>query len=473
MIRRARLAVSAGLLVLASASLPLRSAGAADAPPRAAARGQQVRVSVLRLRSFVSKPEDLAALSNLLTARLAAAEGVSLVDPIAPLVEKGADDWLLADKLLYDGIQDYGALKLDDAIRKLREAAALSDASFREYADTQGARRVREAALYLGLAHLEQGDSREAENWFKRAALSDPTFIPDPRSYPPAARAAYAKVRDGMSGPAYQGSREMLDPMAAAIGADVLVGGGIRRTDTGRDVLEVVVCDRWKGRLSVETVVPTGPTLDELAAALDGAMPRLIATVLDRPWDNGTVRRRLRKGTVGYAMGAFNGVAIDGKVGQQVFNYDGSFVLHGVSLGFVPVERGPWSLATDLSFFAPTNLPRDGFVKPSSAQGRVLFAVSGSARGVYTLPLGAWGASAGAGVVLNEISGAFAAPTFRSPQHQLPVNEFWPAPLVTLGVSRTVGARGFLQVDVGGEYDALVGPAGWSIRSRAAGGMNF
>ena len=44
---------------------------------------------------------------------------------------------------------------------------------------------------------------------------------------------------------------------------------------------------------------------------------------------------------------------------------------------------------------------------------------------------------------------------------------------MTLGVSRTLGSRGFLQVDVGGEYDALVGPAGWSIRSRAAGGMNF
>lgn len=454
----------------AAAALSVAGTAHAESPPTP---GPRVKVSVLRLRSLSANPDDLAALSAQLTEALASAEGIEVLDPVAALVEKGANDWLRADKLLYDGMQDYAALRLEEAIAKLREAAELGQASFRADGDAQGSRRIREACFYLGLAHLELGEMREAEEWLGRAVLAEPTFVPDPRSYPPAARTKYAEVREAASGPAYETARDMLEPMAARIGADVLVTGGVGRTPQGTDVLEIVIADRWKGRLAVESIPATGSSRERFSAALAAATPRLVAQVLDRPWGTAATRRPRARASVGYAMHVYDRLALDGRVGSQSFRYRGNVVLHGVALSLTPWQRGALSVETDLAFFAPRALARGGFRKPSLAEGRVLFAGAAAVRGVGTLRAGRWAFAGGAGLAVNEIVAGLAAPDFAAPDNQLGIETFWPAPLVTASVRRELWSSAHLKLDVAAEYDAFTGPARGSVRTALSGGMSF
>lgn len=428
----------------------------------------KTRVGVLRLRSFVWKSEDLAALHARVSQRLADTGRIALVDPVPSLLEKGASDWLKADSLLYAGIQHYGNLEYDLAIEKLREAADLSQGTWREYGDPLGPQRMRETWFHLGLAHLERGHERDAVDAFKLAATVDPSFVPDPRSYPPAARAEYAEVRRLLVDRAWPASRETLEPMATRIGADVVISGGVARAESGAEVLEVVIADRWNRRLTVESVRSPGQGRDAMLAAIDDATDRLVSLVLNLQWPPPAPREPRVSARVGYAGAAFQGTRWRGRSGSITFAYRGDVQAHGIGLGLSPWRGRGWALETDVALFPSSTLAPDPAQKPTPATTeRLVFAGTASAGVVRTWRFGEWGLSGGGGLAYNVLS-----VQFQNQQAAFGVNSRWGAPQVMLGAERSIGPA-FVQVKVAGEYDGHTKPAAWSIRSFASGGMTF
>ena len=449
----------------------------AAAPPAG-----KVRVSVLKIKSSDTPPEELAALSDELTKKLAATDGVTIVDAVAPLVEKGADEWLRADKLLYDGIQDYGDLKFDSAVEKLSEAVTIGESTFREYADAQGPRRLREAYLYLGLSKLEQGDELDATEWFKRAARVDPTFEPDERDYPPAARAKYEQVRaDVAQSPTVVG-RETLEPLAEKVGADVIVAGRVTHGAGGDRALEIVIDDRWKARLSVESVPIDGDTANAVSA-LDLEMPNVTSHVLDRSYDPFAVATR--RISAGFAMLSVAPAHFRGSVPGNGSPYD---VRRGASLGglaieAMPIRRGGYALRAHLSIYPlSTDLPVAKAQPPSTTtfQPRVVFAFRLGGLAVREWQHGPWNASAGVGAAAQEVSYGIAAPSWGNAGNVAAYNPVWISPMAGLSGAYHFGRAGFVQLSLEGQYDGAAvrvssEPAAsqFSLESVAQGGVSF
>ncbi len=453
----------------AAAASDERPAGSSEVPEGLdTAAAAKTRVAVLRLRSFVWKAEDLAALNARLSQRLEETGKISLVDPTPSLLEKGATDWLRADSLLYAGIQHYGNLEYDSAIEKLRESADLSQQTWREYGDPLGAQRMRETWFHLGLAHLEQGHDRDAADAFRLAATVDPWFVPDPRSYPPAARAKYDEVRRWLVDRAWPASRETLEPMATRIGADVVISGGVARAESGTEVLEVVIADRWNRRLTVESVTSAGKGKDAMLVAIDESTDRLVSLVLNLQWPPPVPREPRVSARVGYAGAAFQGTRWKGRSGTIPFAYRGDVRAHGIGLGLSPWRGRGWAVETDVALFPSNTLPPDAAQKPYPATTeRLVFAGTASAGLVRTFRVGEWGISGGGALAYNLMS-----VQFQSQEAAFGVNSRWGAPQLTLGAERSFGPA-FVQVKVAGEYDGLTKPASWSIRSFASGGMTF
>jgi hypothetical protein len=471
-----RTALAASLLLL----FPL-SASAAEGPDP-----KSVRVAVLRLRSWVATPEELASLSEDLKTAIGKEPGLSVVDVSPPLVEKGADDWRHADKLLDDGIAAYGDLRLPEAVENLREAVELCRATYREYADVLGPRRLREAYLYLGLAKLEQGDEADAQEWFRQAARMDPSFEPDPRSYPPAVREKYRDAKQGLTGAPYESSRDILEGMAEKVGADVVVTGGVTKGPGGQRMLEIVIDDRWKGRMLVESA-QAGDTPDAASAALAAELPKITARIHDKGFDPPAVARMSAGG--GYALRFSHEAEFHGSLGSSDYQWRRPLALSGFHIAFVPWSHRGISIPTDLAFYAPDSLSHGGFEGPGfpdhpsrtkSVQGRMIFFGSFGVAVTPTWNVGATAFSAGPGLVVNDTVLAFAKPSFAaSTKDETGQAAFWIVPTLRTQFRRTVGRQGFVEVGFIGEYDrfartlGLDEPDDWSIRSQAVGGVSF
>lgn len=453
----------------------------------AAEDAARTRVVLLPLESHALAPEDLDAAGRRLAERFRADEAIELVDALPLLVERASDDWLKADKLLYDGIQDYQNLQFVKAVEQLGESAELMERTFREFADAQGRRRMRDAYLHLGLARLEQGEQNEAEEWFARAARVDPGFQPDPRSYPPAVRAKFQQAKRESLDASYEASRERLRELAKLVGVDVVVAGSVRRAadderrpterrqEAPRWFVEIAWVDRWSGRSAVDSVEAHEGSPDAIAAALDGAAPKLIAGVLQRPWPPALAARRSRRRiTVGPTAALLPAARIVRSAGGgQVYEWSDTLVQRGAYVSFSPWERGAWSVETDVSVFAPQPMSSGGWETTFEATGEIQGAAAVGARAVRTVKRGGWGVAGGAGLAFNE-----AIASFRSPQTETGVVYLWFAPVVSLAASRTLLARGtmetFVELKVNAEWDALdAGPSDWRIQSVAAGGVTF
>lgn len=468
------------------AVLAAGEAWAADATRADAAR---TRVVLLPLESHALAAEDLDAVTRHLAARFRADEGVELVDAIPVLADRGSGEWLRADKLLYDGIQDYQDLEFVKAVEQLRESAELMEHSFREFADAQGRRRMRDAYLHLGLARLEQGEQTEAEEWFGRAARVDPGFLPDPRAYPPAVRAKFQEAKSERQSAGYEASRDRMRDLARLAGVDVVVAGSVRRAaederrpGTGRSAaagtpwfVEIAWVDRWSGRSAVDSIEAPDGSRAALLAALDIGTPKLIAGVLQRTWPPAVASRRSRRRiAVGPTVAMLPSARIVRSAGGgQVYRWSDTLVQRGAYVAFAPWERGAWSLETDVSLFLPQPMSPGGWETTFEATGEIHGAAAVGARAMHTVRRGGWGFSGGAGLAFNE-----AIASFRSPQTETGVVFLWLAPVVSLAASRTVLARGgvetFVEVKVNAEYDALhAGPSDWLLQSVASGGVTF
>lgn len=453
---------------LALAAIPL---GASAAEPVA-----KTRLVLLPLQSYALSAEDLDAVSRELVERFRADPNVEVVDAAPVLGEKASGDWLKADKLLYDGIQDYQNLEFVKAVEQLRESAELMERSFREFSDVQGRRRMRDAYLHVGLCRLEQGEQKEAEDWFAKAARVDPGFEPDPRAYPPAVRAKFLEAKNERLDSAYEASRDRLRELGKLVGVDVVVAGGVRRESNERWSIEVAWVDRWSGRSAVETA--PAASREDLARAVREASPKLIAGVLQKPWppDGATASRTRRR----FSMGGAGALLPDARIrkqasqGGQVFTWNDDIQQTGVRFALCPWERGGWAMETDLSIYLPQKMAPGGWDGSiGDASGTIEGGGNLGAHALRTFRRGRWGVTGGAGLAINE-----SIASFRSSEIATGVVFIWMSPVVSISGTRTVIARGgvdtFVEVELAASYDALgSGPSEWLFQSVAGGGIAF
>lgn len=435
----------------------------------------RTRVVLLPLQSFALSAEELDAVSRALGEQFRADPAIELVDAVPVLGEKAADDWLKADKLLYDGIQDYQDLEFVRAVEQLRESADLMERTFREFADVQGRRRMRDGYLHLGLARLEQGEQMEAEDWFAKAARVDPGFQPDPRAYPPAVRAQFLEVKTERLDASYEASRDRLRELGKLVGVDVVVAGGIRHEAEGGWFVELAWVDRWTGRSATETAATTGR--EDLAKVVRDATPKLIAGVLQKPWPPpGTARSRMRRRFTVGAAGAYipnARIVKPAGVGGQVYRWNDDIQQGGVHFSITPWERGVWAIETDVALYLPQKMSDGGWSSSFDASGEFQGGGSLGAHVTRSVAFGRWTLGAGGGIALNESIAAF-----RSPQTETGVVFLWMTPVVSASATRTLLARDgletFVELQFAANYDALnSGPADWMIQSVASGGVAF
>lgn len=441
----------------------------------AAEEAARTRLVLLPLQSYALSAEELDGVTRSLVERFRADPAIELVDAVPVLGEKAADDWLKADKLLYDGIQDYQDLQFVKAVEQLRESAELMERTFREFADVQGRRRMRDGYLHLGLARLEQGEQMEAEDWFAKAARVDPGFQPDPRAYPPAVRAQFLAVKTERLDASYEASRERLRELGKIVGVDVVVAGGVRHDAESGWFVEVAWVDRWSGRSAVETA--TTRQREDLPKVVGDAAPKLIAGVLQKPWPPiGTSRSRTRRR---FTVGAAGAYIPDARIvkpageGGQVYRWNDDIRQGGVHFAITPWERGVWAIETDVALYFPQKMSDRGWSSTFDASGDFQGGGSLGAHVVRSVALGRWGLSAGAGLALNE-----SIASFRSQQTETGVVFLWMTPVVTASATRTLLARDgletFVELQIAANYDALgSGPANWMIQSVAGGGVAF
>lgn len=430
--------------------------------PARAAHAETVRVSVLGLRSFAARPEDLAAVSEEISLRLKAEQGLTLVDPVRPLVDRGSDRWLEADHLLFEGIELYGELRYDDAVERLKKALAISESTFREYADLQGPRRVRDTCLYLGLARLEQGAGDDAAAWFRRAARVDPGYVLDAKLFSPAARDAWTEARKELSGPPMETSLERLGPMADAIGADVVVTGGVNAREGGGAALQLVIADRRRGLLTEQSVNARAMARPDLVNAVDAVIPQVVARILDRPvFDDRAIARRVRV----YAGGEWAerlDATLRGDAITDHYQWRGALPLRGVALGATGLRAGAVAIVPGLSFYPAQTLPRKFRSSPVSSTLELGLGLAARVYAVWELRRGSTVLGAGPGVEAD-----YLLLTFRSQSSLAPTAKSWIAPAAVLTLRRELGRS--LAVDVQAGTALGLGPtpgrAGWRIQA--------
>ena len=433
---------------------------------------------LLPLQSYALTAEELESVSRVLLERFRADPALDVVDAAPVLAEKASGDWLKADKLLYDGIQDYQNLEFLKAVGQLRESAELMERTFREFADVQGRRRMRDAYLHVGLARLEQGEQAEAEDWFAKAARVDPGFEPDPRAYPPAVRAKFLEAKNERLDASYEANRGRLRELGKLVGVDVIVAGGVRREpgEGGEWFVEIAWVDRWSGNSSVETA--RAASREDLARAVRDASPKLIAGVLQKPWppEGSTASRTRRRFSMGGAGSLMPGARIrkEASQGGQVFRWNDDIQQTGVRFALCPWERGGWAMETDLSIYLPQKMAQEGWDRNiGDASGTFEGGGSVGAHALRTFRRGRWGATFGAGLAINE-----SIASFRSSEIATGVVFIWMSPVVSISGTRTVIARGgvdtFVEVELAASYDALgTGPSDWLFQSVAGGGIAF
>lgn len=445
-------------------------------PAAHAAETAPTRLVLLPLQSYALTAEEIEEVSRALLERFRADRQVELVDAVPILGEKAASDWLKADKLLYDGIQDYQDLEFVKAVEQLRESVELMERTFREFADIQGRRRMRDAYLHLGLSRLEQGEQQDADDWFAKAARVDPGFQPDPRVFPPAVRSKFLSVKGERLDSSYESSRDRMRELAKIVGVDVVVAGGVRHDDDpqrGGWFVEVAWVDRWSGRSAVDTA--TAQEKSALARAVRDAAPRLLASVLQRPWPPaGRGARTRRRFTVGAAGAVMPGARIRQNAGGgQVYRWSDDIEQGGVHFGLSPWERGAWAIETDVSLYLPRKMSSGGWETEFDATGEFR---GGGALGAHVLRsfrAGGWSVAPAVGIALNE-----SIASFRSQQTETGKVFVWMTPVLSVAAQRTLSSREgletFVELDVAASYDALgSGPSPFMLQSVASGGVAF
>lgn len=429
-----------------------------------------VRVVVLPLQSYEVESEPLDRITQRLRQRVAEDTSLVVVDPVPLLIEAGSDQWLHADKLLFDGMQDYNNLSYAEAVTKLRKAAEISERSFRDLADVHGKRRLREIYLYLGLCRLEQGEPGEAELWFLRAAQVDPTFEPDALNYSPAARKAYASARAKLAG-APEITRDRLRTVCALANADVILGGGvIVAPDPG---MELVIYQAEGALLRAQRVQLSGTesTIELTDVALDENLPPLLAALAGRPWPEPPPLTRLGgQITVEYTGSLMPDADILLKVRNQQYRYQGALSQHGLGLRLVPWQAGPWAAEARLAFYAPRALPGTGGLSAATnPRGTLPFSATLGGELTGTWFVGDWQLGGGAGVGVRQLVG-----TFNSDISLKTDAWTWVYPSVSAVVRRDLSKRSYAYMRVGAEYDVLdtgVGP--FTLTWSAGAGLGF
>ena len=435
----------------------------------------EMRVVVLPLQSYEVQSEPLDRLTRHLRRRVAEDAGLRIVDPIPLLIDAGSDQWLHADKLLFDGMQDYNNLDYASAVTKLRKAAEISERSFRDLADVHGKRRMREIYLYLGLSRLEQGEPSEADLWFLQAAQVDPTFEPDALNYSPAARKAYAAAREKLAG-APPLTRDRLSTVCALAKADVILAGGVTLSSASADPgmgVELVVYQREGGLLRAQRLTLSGGETDieVTEVALDENLPPLLAALAGRPWPEPTPPSRLGgQLTAEYTGGLMPEADILLKVRNQQFRYEGPVTQHGIGLRVVPWQHGGWSAEARLAFYAPRALPGTGGL-PSATNPRGSLPFSATLGGELTRTwfVGDWQLGAGAGLGVRQLVG-----TFNSDISLKTDAWTWFYPSASAVVRRDLSKRSYTYMRVGAEYDVFsAGVAPFTLTWSAGAGIGF
>ena len=427
-------------------------------------------MTVLPLRSFRAAPDDLDAVTAEITAKLRAEKQIAVVDPARALVDKGSDTWLQADHLLFSGIEAFGELRYAEAVKALRASLELSQSTYREYADVQGPRRVRDTCVYLGLARLEQGEAEDAAAWFQRAARTDPSWRPDDKQFSPAARAAFSDAHEALSGPPMETSLERLGPMADRIGAEVVVTGGVNVARDGRATVQLVIADRRKGEATEQSVSVAGASRAEMLQAHDDAIPRLVARILDRPILTPEARASRVRYEAGVEFREMPGASLEAVAVTNRYRWRGTMSFAGIRAGITARAFGPAVVVAGVTFFPGQRQNGGRFsLAPSKPSLEVQ---TGLAASVYLMPTvqrHAWTFAAGPGA-----EGAYAIFVFRSTSSVAPIVPSWFGPAALLSVRRDLGHSAFLQARAGADY-ALLGhpPAPLTLRAQLTAGTTF
>jgi hypothetical protein len=388
---------------------------------------------------------------------------------VRALVDQGSDRWLEADHLLFNGIEAFGELRYPEAVKALRSSLELSQLTYREYADVQGPRRVRDTCVYLGLARLEQGEAEDAAAWFQRAARTDPAWTPDEKQFSPAARKAWADARESLSGAPMETSLERLGPLADTIGADVIVTGGVNVAHDGKTAVQLVIADRRRGEANEQSIAAREPKRDALISAVDQEMPQLVARILGRPVLSPESRARRVRYDAGLEMRMIPGSKLETLAITNRYRWNGTIQAAGIAAGINAPLSARTSLSAGVTIF-PEQVQRSGTFTLHPA-GPSLALQTGLGVHAYLLPAlsrARWTLAAGPGV-----EGTYAIFVFRSSSSVAPVVPSWFGPAFLATARRDLGTSAFVQLRAGAEWDFGSPPAPLTFRAQVVAGTAF